>query len=341
VKSATRAWGDTNGDFIPQESELGPLSNSNFGKNTVATRYSSDVLLGFGARDFNRQTGVSLQHELLPGVATTLAYFHTSWSNFRVTDNLLVTPSDYDQYCLTLPVDARLPNSGQQLCGLYNITPTKFSSVNNLVVPARTFGKQTEIYNGVDLTVNARLPHSASLSGGLSTGRTATSNCGVVDSPSGVGSGTNPNQPLAFCEVTPPFQPRVKLNGVYPLPWDMQVSAVFQSNPGVAITASYVATNAQVLPSLGRPLSGSASTVTITNIFQPQTEFEGRINQLDMRLMKNIKVGQSRIQAQFDLYNVLNASPVLGINTRYGNAWLTPTEILGARLFKFGAQVSF
>ena len=37
VKSATRAWTDANNDFIPQESELGPLSNSNFGKNTVAT----------------------------------------------------------------------------------------------------------------------------------------------------------------------------------------------------------------------------------------------------------------------------------------------------------------
>ena len=119
------------------------------------------------------------------------------------------------------------------------------------------------------------------------------------------------------------------------------MSGVFQSNPGVAITASYVATNAQVQPTLGRPLSGSASTVTITNIFQPQTEFEGRINQLDARLMKNFRVGQARIQAQFDLYNVLNASPILGINTRYGPAWLTPTEILGARLFKLGAQVNF
>ena len=94
------------------------------------------MLLGFGARDYNWQTGVSLQHELLPGVATTLAYYRTTWHNFRVTDNLLVSPSDYDPYCITLPVDARLPGGGgNQLCGLYNITPTKFSSVNNLVVP--------------------------------------------------------------------------------------------------------------------------------------------------------------------------------------------------------------
>ena len=332
VKSATRSWTDPNGDFVPQESELGPLSNSNFGKNTVATVYSPDVLLGFGARDYNWQTGVSLQHELFPRVATTIAYYRTTWNNFRATDNLLLSPTDFDQYCITPPVDARLPDGGgHQLCGLYNVIPAKFSSVSNLVVPVSNFGKQTEIYNGIDFLVSARLPRNASLGGGLSTGHTATSNCAVIDSP----------QQALFCNVQPPFQPRVKLNGVYPLPWDMQVSAVFQSNPGVPISASYVATNAQVQPTLGRPLSGSASTVTIANIFQPQTQFEGRINQLDTRLMKNVRVGQYRIQAQFDLYNVLNASPILGINARYGTAWLTPTEILGARLFKFGLQLQF
>jgi hypothetical protein len=29
------------------------------------------------------------------------------------------------------------------------------------------------------------------------------------------------------------------------------------------------------------------------------------------------------------------------VNARYGPAWLTPTEILGARLLKVGAQVTF
>ena len=100
----------------------------------------------------------------------------------------------------------------------------------------------------------------------------------------------------------------------------MQVSALFQSNPGVPITASYVATNAQVQPTLGRPLSGNASTVTITNIIQPQTMFERRINQLDTRLTKNVRVGHARLQGQLDVYNVLNASPILGVNARYGPA---------------------
>ena len=40
----------------------------------------------------------------------------------------------------------------------------------------------------------------------------------------------------------------------------------------------------------------------------------------------------------FDVYNIFNANTVLGVATTYGSAWLRPTTILGARLFKFGGQ---
>jgi hypothetical protein len=43
----------------------------------------------------------------------------------------------------------------------------------------------------------------------------------------------------------------------------------------------------------------------------------------------------------FDMYNLFNASTVLAINTNYGPNWLRPSNVLGARLFKFGAQLDF
>ena len=43
------------------------------------------------------------------------------------------------------------------------------------------------------------------------------------------------------------------------------MSGVWQTLPGIPISASYVATNAEVQPSLGRPLSGNATTVTLNN----------------------------------------------------------------------------
>ncbi len=43
----------------------------------------------------------------------------------------------------------------------------------------------------------------------------------------------------------------------------------------------------------------------------------------------------------FDVYNLFNAGTVLGVDTTYGPAWLRPTNILGARLFKLGAKLDF
>jgi hypothetical protein len=37
VGSATRTWSDANGDLIPQESELGPYNNTNFGRVVAGT----------------------------------------------------------------------------------------------------------------------------------------------------------------------------------------------------------------------------------------------------------------------------------------------------------------
>ena len=58
VLSATRTWTD-NGDYIPQEAELGPLSDSAFGQvRQATTRYADDVVNGFGARPYNWQGSI-------------------------------------------------------------------------------------------------------------------------------------------------------------------------------------------------------------------------------------------------------------------------------------------
>jgi hypothetical protein len=53
------------------------------------------------------------------------------WTNFQVTDNLVLTPDDFTRFSLTVPTDARLPNSGQVITGLYNVTDAKFGQVLN------------------------------------------------------------------------------------------------------------------------------------------------------------------------------------------------------------------
>jgi hypothetical protein len=91
---------------------------------------------------------------------------------------------------------------------------------------------------------------------------------------------------------------------------------------------------------LGRNLAGGAKTATV-NLFAPNTLFGPRINQLDVRLSKIAKLGRYRFQGNLDVYNVLNGSAPLQVNTTYGPSWLTPQDVLNARLVKFGFQFGF
>ena len=103
--------------------------------------------------------------------------------------------------------------------------------------------------------------------------------------------------------------------------------------------SNYTATNAQVQPSLGRPLSGGAANVTV-NLVSPGTIYGERANELDLRFAKILKFGTSRLILNFDLYNALNQNAVVLQNNTF-SSWQVPQGIMDARLFKVSAQVDF
>src|SRR5262249_27086785 len=135
-------------------------------------------------------------------------------------------------------------------------------------------------------------------------------------------------------------QTQVKLIGTYLVPRaDVNVAATFQSTPGPLISANYLATNAVVQPSLGRPLSGGAANVTV-NLIPTGSMYGDRANQLDVRLSKVLRFAARRALVNLDVYNVLNRNPVLQENASYA-VWRTPQRIMDARLLKISAQFDF
>lgn len=90
---------------------------------------------------------------------------------------------------------------------------------------------------------------------------------------------------------------------------------------------------------IGRPLAGNAANLPVA-ILQPGSRYNDRLNQLDFRVGKILRFGQLKTTANVDLYNVLNANPVLAVNQNFG-AWLQPTTILTARVVKLSAQVEW
>src|SRR5262249_43228205 len=154
-------------------------------------------------------------------------YYRTWYGNFRVTRNAALTPADFTPYCVTAPSDSRLPGGGgNQICGLNDVSPAKFGQVSNLVSQASDYGVQTQVYNGIDITTNARFAHGVRITGGISTGRTVVDACDISKSHPEVTATltyttgsitTGPSSSTQFCHVEMPASndTAIKLSGVY------------------------------------------------------------------------------------------------------------------------------
>ena len=105
------------------------------------------------------------------------------------------------------------------------------------------------------------------------------------------------------------------------------------------ILAEFVAVNAVIEPSLGRRLSGRARNQEV-NIVEPGTLYGPRVNQLDLRVAKILRLGGARTTLSFDVFNLFNGNTPLGLNDSFGR-WQAPTSIMKARLAKFVAQFDF
>lgn len=351
--NTTRFWFDTNTNFVP-DCDLGnfaangeclAVANQQFGQNNPnAVQVDPEVIKGYGKRDSNWDITAEVQHQLATGVGVTGGYYYNTGGYFRyafgspfsskvrATDNTLVTPADYDPYCITAPSNPNLPKGGgYQLCGLADIKPGKFGQVQNYVTLSENFGTFSSNNHFIGVTIDARLPRGIRLNGGFDTGRTELERCFVVDSP----------QELVNCRVVTPFsaQTQYKANGVVPLPIDFAVAFAFQNISGPQYGANYTVTSALAFPSLGRNLSGGSATVPLV---PPQTLFEDRISRLDLRLSKAFRYRQRlRVQINLDAYNALNANSIRAVNSTYGPSWRTPLQILDPRILQIGGQVSF
>jgi hypothetical protein len=72
-----------------------------------------------------------------------------------------------------------------------------------------------------------------------------------------------------------------------------------------------------------------------------RTSYEARANQLDARLSKIFSFGRSRLQANVDLFNLINSDDVLIVQNRYGPNFLQALNVLPGRMIKISAQLDF
>ena len=324
--------------ILTANGDCSTVSSLNFGLPTSATQFNPDTRFGWGTRAYNWEFSTSVQHQLTQGVGLDAGYYLRWYGNFQVTHNVAVNAASFDPFSLAAPVDARLPSGGNYtINGLLNLKPAFVGQTQTYIDMASNLGGQFEHDQFVDVSVNARLKNGVLLQGGISTGQTVTDNCNVLAAAPDV----NPVG-IPYCHQATNWmgQTQLKVLGTYRVPRaDVVVAATLQSVPGPVVAANFVAANALVQPSLGRPLSGGAANVTV-NLIQPGTLYYDRANELDLRLTKSVRISRLRINVNGDVYNMFNVSPVMQFNAAYA-AWLTPQRIMDGRLYKLSAAVTF
>ena len=353
--TTTRSWNDRttfaagdprNGNYVPDcdlaspaaNGECGAMANQNFGRAQGGNVYNPDILEGWGVRGYNWEFSAGVQRELLPRVSLDVSYFRRWYGNFFVIDNRAVAPSDVTAFSIPVPnTDTRLPSAGETISGYYDLNQNKVGQVDNYVTKASDFGAQSETWSGVDINLSARMRGGFLLQGGSSTGRTSTESCEIREKVPETAM-LNP-----FCDTSTPWLTQVKFVTSYTVPRvDVQLSGTLQNLPGPALSATYAASNAVVMPSLGRPLSGGAANATV-NLIAPTSVNGERYTQLDLRIGKAVRVAGYRTSIRLDIFNALNSSSVLAVNNVFGGAtpWLNPQSIMQARLLKISGQFDF
>jgi hypothetical protein len=367
----TRAWSDANANFVPDCDLLnsnaqdlrasggdlcGVMSNTRFGQNVLTNNFDPAILTGWGVRPSDWTLDVSIQRQIFPGAAATLAYSRRWFHGFTATDNLALEPSDLTPFSVMAPIDPRLAGGGgYMVSGLYDVAPGKAGQVSNLIADSRNYGRWYQYFNGIDATLHLRAG-GVTVIGGTSIGQTVADNCDVRahlpeldtaatgESPLGAGLASSPVSPVSpYCHVAFGIQTQFRGLASYELPAiDVQLSATLQSKPGAMLAANYAVPNAAVAPSLGRDLSGNAPNVTV-NLVAPGTMFGDRINQLDVRAAKILRYGRSRTNVAFDIYNALNSSAGLTYNNAFvpGAQWPRANTILTPRFFRITVETEF
>ena len=382
----TRAWRDLDGNGSPFDAsgnvQLNELTNSTstptFGKNIPSTTLTDPAVLeGWSARGYNWEYAISVQHELLPRVSVNGGWYRRKFGNQTVTvDNRYsMANGSYDgPFCATAPADPNLPFGGgnYQVCGLYNLKPsvaTNGQPLSQTLTFSSNYGGETNIYEGYELSVNARPKAGVFLQAGINAQKRIWDQCafvnyGVFSAMTGAIASTGTTVRGAtdggISEIYPdgerachqdlPYRPDFKLLGSYTLPWDVLFSGTYQfvrgiQNGGTAPSLLATWSTPASATNLGRAYSNNSASELVNLIPVGLNYGNYDLNQLDLRASKRFKLQNYRFRVDFDAYNVFNSNwpfTVSGtFSTLASSAWMRPTNVLQARFFKLGFNFDF
>ena len=355
----------TNGDGIVQDHEIGRRNNLNVFTDIPPTEIptrSGNRIDGNLKRESNVEYAASIQHEILPRVSLTAAYYYRTFFNVPQTQNAAIPRCD--------PSTAV---AGQQ-CGAYDSLPVMFSDPLG-VAPQHAgqtfvvFNRRPEFqglvdnvdtnssinnsrYQALELSFQARLPNGGTAFGGWTGHQHAQDTCGLED-PNGstataaIDGEVRVQQGGRFCNQTDPqnnispfdgmpFRHDFKFFVVYPLPYDFQVAGGVQAYSGGERQITY-----RINPATDYPAGTVSSATPTVTINPPGTEYHEYWQQVDVNLRKHFRLRGVEYTAQIDVFNALNDNSILNSIQQYSSVLFRPLSVIAGRVTKVALQVNW
>jgi hypothetical protein len=343
-----RTWSDRNHDDIAQDSEIGPANDLRFGEATLTRRPGDGI-----GREYDWEYSAGVQHEVLPGVSATAAWYHRESYNMTKSVNGPFTPDDYTIVNVVSPLDG-------SIIPAYNLDPDLRGQVDRVDVNSTDRNLRSFSYTGFELGVSARLGRATAF-GGWTIDRTTLNHCDELENWGNLSSviydasGQNSQAPKSdyhYCnqsELGIPFLHEFKLSGSYQLPWEIQINAAFQSYAGAPLptrwsigrTTTYAADclgpctpGALVIPNM-------TATTYVLDLTPPGQDYYDRLNQLDLGFRKIFRIRTMQFSGQADIFNATNTPYVKSQTTTLGGSFGNVLGTLQPITMRLALQMKF
>jgi hypothetical protein len=121
---------------------------------------------------------------------------------------------------------------------------------------------------------------------------------------------------------------QAKVNATVVLPWNLRVTPILRHQSGTPFARTFSAALNY----------SSAVTIKAEPVGGERTP---NITLFDVRAEKVIRVGQNRVSAFFDAYNIFNSNDPQTLTTTSGSAWLFPAAITPPRVARVGLKFAW
>jgi hypothetical protein len=287
--------------------EPGVSSGFSFGVNN---RYADDL-----EWPVSNEYSLEFQRQLPGDLVLSVGYTHRETRRNIGSRNVAVPTDTY------IPLVVTEANSSREVT-VYNQAPS-LRGRNDILWDNET--ALNSDFNGADVSVNKRLSHHWSVTGGASFGKTTGDTAGTSDL-------NNPNFQFRRGLVGNDVPWSYRASGVYEFPYQISVSATGQYYQGFTESTT---------------VSVGNNTVTLTQgatmlVVEPRgTTRLPAVSSLDLSVRKFWRFGAVKLEPRLDVYNATNAASILGRVTQLGPTYGRVSNIQRGRLVKAGFNIEF